>query len=67
MDNLPIWESMATVYQDNKVYSWYIGGTLSTWQGAPISIAVVLEENNPILAQQIGQSLLEEIVSPPSK
>jgi len=38
--------------------TWYIGGTLPEWQGSPLAVAIVLEENNPELALLLGQQLL---------
>jgi cell division protein FtsW (lipid II flippase) len=61
------WQSTARVYQDGKAYSWFIGGTTSTWQGAPLAIAVVLETDAPILARQMGLSLLGAVIQPASQ
>lgn len=44
---------------DGQIITWYIGGTLPDWQGSPLAIAMVLEENNPQLAIQIGEQLLK--------
>ena len=61
----PIWESLGSAQNGpGKVVTWYIGGTLPAWKGAPIAVAVVLEENNPALAQAIGQSLIETTPTP---
>ena len=57
--DFPGWESVGTANSnDSNVITWFIGGTLPNWQGAPIAIAVLLEQNNPQLAKQIGQSLI---------
>jgi peptidoglycan glycosyltransferase len=61
----PGWQSIGTAATSaNKVITWYIGGTLPSWQGSPIAIAVVLEEDNPTLAEQIGQSLIKAAQNP---
>lgn len=43
---------------DGQIITWYIGGTLPEWQGSPLAVAIVLEENEPRLAQEIGELLL---------
>ncbi len=45
-------------------YAWFLAGTDPDWEGAPLAIAVLLEENNPQLAQEIGSSLLENAILP---
>jgi len=48
---------IALARSNQKELTWYIGGTLPGWSRTPIAVAVLLEENNPQLAQEIGQSL----------
>ena len=65
VEAFPGWQSIGTATtSENKVITWYIGGTLPTWQGAPIAVAFVLEEDNPGLAEQIGQSLIKDAQNP---
>lgn len=40
--------------------TWYVGGTTQAWKGSPFSIAIVLEESNPVLIQEIGLKLLTQ-------
>lgn len=77
-NELPIWQVVSATpgeqQQGDQVpanlgdnvsgFSWYIGGTSPGWQGAPLALAVVLEENNPQLVQEIGRSLLNSAISP---
>lgn len=51
------WQVIALARSNQKELTWYIGGTLPGWSRTPIAVAVLLEENNPQLAQEIGQSL----------
>lgn len=37
---------------------WYLGGSLPGWQSSPLAVAIVMEANNSLLAQSIGQTLL---------
>ena len=58
-ESKPIWFSIGHVLNDNEEgITWYLGGTLPDWQGSPLSVAIVLESNNPALVQKIGSQLL---------
>jgi cell division protein FtsW (lipid II flippase) len=39
--------------------TWYLGGALSVRDGMPLALAVALEDQNPGLAERIGQALLQ--------
>ncbi len=62
--NLPIWQSVSAQRYNSTAYTWFIGGTLPQWSGTPLAIAVLLEENNPQLAQTIGETLLQNALQP---
>ncbi|HBY07666.1 MAG TPA: hypothetical protein DEH22_07745 [Chloroflexi bacterium] len=38
--------------------TWYLAGTLPDSRGVPLTLALVLEEDDPALAQEIGQAVL---------
>jgi cell division protein FtsW (lipid II flippase) len=62
---LPLWQSVGLAYNDGqKSVTWYLSGTLPIWNGAPLALAVLLEEANPPLAQRIGQAMWEAILYP---
>ncbi len=68
---LPIWQVVAEVNEitnlssgNNLGYTWYIGGTLPEWKGAPLAIAILLEENNPHLVQEFGYSMFQKAIYP---
>jgi len=73
-DDLPIWQSVASwggasapdgaENDGSKGFSWYLGGTSGDWKGAPLAVAILLEENNPGLAQDIGQRLFQQAMYP---
>ena len=44
--------------------TWYIAGTPPDWSGAPLALVVVLEENDPETAKEIGHNLLELTLKP---
>jgi cell division protein FtsW (lipid II flippase) len=56
----PFWE-YNSVFWDNsesRYLTWYTAGTLPDWQGTPLVVVVLLEENDPGFAEQIGLILL---------
>lgn len=42
--------------------AWFIGGTTSGWQGTPLAVVVVLENNNRLQARTIGMAVLEAAI-----
>ena len=59
------WESMGRYENSATPLIWYIGGTLPDWNGTPLAIALVIETNEPLLAQKAGRSLLEFAIQQP--
>ncbi len=57
------WQSVALAYTPDTPITWYLAGTTTKWRGTPIAVAVVLEENNPALAETIGRALITTVVS----
>ena len=66
VDQTPFWQSIATSSNEGShepAFTWWLGGTLPEWPGRPLSIVVLLETYSPDLAIQIGQSLLQVLIS----
>jgi cell division protein FtsW (lipid II flippase) len=61
---LDLWQ-VSDVARDrpDRPVTWYAGGTLPSWAGRPLAVAVLLEEDNPESAVQIGQSVLQTAMS----
>jgi cell division protein FtsW (lipid II flippase) len=59
-----MWEWTSSTTSSGQPLTWYIGGTLSGWQGAPLAIAVVIERHDLESAQTVGAGLLESAISP---
>lgn len=58
--SLPIWQTIATTMNENdQVITWYLGGTLPGWTGAPFSLVIILEEDSPEAALAIGRAMME--------
>ncbi len=71
--DLPIWQTVSGQKDQNAAgesailnqgYTWYLGGTLPEWKGAQLAIAVLLEEDNPGKAQEIGRSIFQRALFP---
>jgi hypothetical protein len=59
LGDVPAWQSLALAAgEGGQNQTWYLGGTLPDWSGAPLALAVLLEEENPAMAELIGQGLL---------
>lgn len=43
----------------DRAVTWYVGGTLPDWDGIPLAIALVLEEDNLPRVRSIGQEVLQ--------
>jgi len=61
-DKNPYW-GFTGVDEDNPL-TWYLAGTLPDWSGTPLALVILLEENNPAMANSIGQSLLKTALQP---
>ncbi len=55
------WGWEMTTQSDEATF--YLGGTLESWQGAPLALAIVLEKSNPIEANRVAQEVWSEIMS----
>jgi len=54
--NNPTWSIRVT--PNDETITWYVGGTMADSK-IPLICVVVLEEDNPSLAEEIGQTMLE--------
>ena len=60
----PFWQVTGLAQAKDGPVTWYLGGTRQDWQGIPLALALVLEEDNPKAANQIGLELLQETIHP---
>lgn len=60
----PYWEWVGHDSRNGSRLTWYLGGTLPDWQATPVTVVVLLEEENPSLAVRLGRMLLEETLRP---
>jgi len=67
-DESPFWNVIATVKsnprnkKEDKTTTWYITGTMPSMQTNPIVLVIVLEEDNPNLAREIGKEIIEAAI-----
>jgi len=54
-----LWRHVGQASMDNKTFTWLLAGTLPDWKGTPLVLVVTLEEDNVILANHIGDELLD--------
>ena len=60
----PFWEYNGTNPDKTQPLTWYMAGTLPNWSGSPLAVVVVLEENAPALARNIGNAVLQKSIQP---
>jgi hypothetical protein len=61
----PFWQSLGTGFTPEGPVTWYLGGTRpGTWQGTPLALVLVLEEDNPETAIEIGDQMLRATIQP---
>jgi hypothetical protein len=58
----PYWSYTSTA--DYAPITWHLAGTLPDWSSTPLALVVLLEEDNPTLAIEIGDGLLETALKP---
>lgn len=62
---LPAWQLTARAWDaEGNPYTWHLAGTQPSWPGAPLTLVVLIEEDNPLLAVEIGETLLNQAMHP---
>jgi hypothetical protein len=57
------WSSTGLGVINKTIVTWLIAGTPPDWQGAPLALVVAVEEDNPQLVEQIGETLFSSVLS----
>jgi cell division protein FtsW (lipid II flippase) len=58
--NLPLWHKVAVAtLNSGQSVTWFIGGILPRGTMNPFAVAVLLEEDSPTIAEEIGRSILQ--------
>jgi cell division protein FtsW (lipid II flippase) len=58
------WTYLGRAESEESPVTWFVAGTPPNWQATPLVIVVLLEDNNPRFAQQIGEDLLLDAMNP---
>jgi len=58
------WILSDSAREKEKAFRWFVAGTPSGWQGLPLTLVVLLEEDNEALARAIATRLFADAVSP---
>jgi cell division protein FtsW (lipid II flippase) len=67
LPDLPAWYTVSNAKtSNNETITWFIGATTSNWQGTPLALAVLLEQDNPEKAYNIGEQILYTTLRQPS-
>jgi cell division protein FtsW (lipid II flippase) len=57
------WRHIGTGRIHQTTVTWLIAGTPPNWQGAPLTLVLALEENNPALAERIGSGFFNQVLN----
>jgi cell division protein FtsW (lipid II flippase) len=63
MVNLPAWQTISSAQIAKSSITWYLAGTIPDWKGAPLALALVLEEDNPALTKKIGDAIMTDVLN----
>lgn len=44
--------------------TWFLAGTLPNWKATPLALAVLIEGNDPVVAERIGQKIIQSAMKP---
>jgi len=58
------WEWSASTKSGQDTVTWYVGGTLPSWRGAPLSLALLMESDDLPAAERIGEAILGAAITP---
>ncbi len=62
VESKPYWAVLAQASNgQGQPVTWFIGGSLSEWQGTPVAIAIALETDQTSLVRSIGTAILDAL------
>jgi cell division protein FtsW (lipid II flippase) len=62
--NRAYWEWTSSAASNTETVSWYLGGTLPSWKGAPLTLVLLLESGDVAKTRQLGEAMLDAAVGP---
>ncbi len=64
VEGKPYWRYVGQAGDDHESnITWLIAGTLPSWSGTPLVLSITLEEDNILLAENIGENILDAAIS----
>lgn len=65
LEGLPVWEAAGrAITDDGQTVTWYVSATLGSWPGTPLAMSLIIEEDNPSLAIQMGRDVMRSAINP---
>jgi len=64
VDDHAFWRHIGFADDGKSSFTWFIAGTPPNWQGAPLALVVLVEEDNPQLVERLGRELLVDALNP---
>lgn len=64
VDGESYWAYTGQAESKESPVTWFLAGTPPNWQASPLVVVVLLEENQPQLAQKIGREVLIDAMNP---
>ena len=58
------WQWIGQARAGEQIDTWFLAGTLPNWRATPLALAVLIEGNDLLSAQQIGQQLIQSATRP---
>ncbi len=58
------WEWSAPARDAHAAVSWYLAGTLPSWRGTPLALALLIESDNVQEAVSVGEAIFDAAVNP---
>jgi hypothetical protein len=58
------WQWTGLARADQETDTWFLAGTLPNWKATPLALVVLIEGNNPLVAERIGQQLIQAAIHP---
>ncbi len=58
------WEWSASSRDEHGAVTWYLAGTLPSWRGTPLSLALLIESDDMPAAVRTGEAIFDAAVNP---
>ncbi len=59
----PVWQAIGHAYPPTGTITWFAAGTNRSWQGSPVALVILLEEDNSLAVSEMGETMIKSIIS----